>query len=121
MLSMIGLIGGLALLMYLAMKGVNLLIAAPLTAFLVALLSGVAIFPQLAHEGSSDFLTSYMGGFSGFIASWFIMFLFGAIFGKRCLSCFWRIDSGCACDRDSAGGFTFHMVRVMVGAAETLL
>ena len=62
MLSMIGLIGGLALLMYLTMKGVNLLIAAPLTALLVALLSGVAIFPQLAPEGNFDFLTSYMGG-----------------------------------------------------------
>lgn len=82
MLSMVGLIGGLALLIYLTMKGVNLLIAAPLTALLVALLGGVAIFPQLAHEQDSNFLTSYMGGFSGFIASWFIMFLFGAIFGK---------------------------------------
>ena len=82
MLSMIGLIGGLALLMYLTMKGVNLLIAAPLTAFLVALLSGLAIFPQLADERGADFLTSYMAGFSGFIASWFIMFLLGAIFGK---------------------------------------
>lgn len=59
MLSMIGLIGGLTLLMWLTMKGVNLLIAAPLTGFLVALLSGVAIFPQLAHESSSDFLSSY--------------------------------------------------------------
>lgn len=82
MLSTIGLFGGLALLIIFTMKGVNLLIAAPLTAFFVAILSGMAIFPQLAGEGDTSFLTSYMGGFSGFIASWFIMFLLGAIFGK---------------------------------------
>ncbi|MEX2231283.1 MAG: SLC13 family permease [Cyclobacteriaceae bacterium] len=79
---MIGLFGGLALLMIFTMKGVNLLIAAPLTAFFVALLSGIAIFPQMANAGEANFITSYMGGFSGFIASWFIMFLLGAIFGK---------------------------------------
>ena len=82
MLSTIGLLGGLALLIILTMRGVNLLIAAPLTAFFVALLSGMAIFPQLANEGDANFLNSYMSGFSGFIASWFIMFLLGAIFGK---------------------------------------
>lgn len=82
MLSMIGLLGGLALLMIFTMRGVNLLIAAPLTAFFVALLSGMAIFPQLANEGDANFLSSYMSGFSGFIASWFMMFLLGAIFGK---------------------------------------
>ena len=96
MLSFIGLFGGLALLMIFTMKGVNLLIAAPFTAFLVALLSGIAIFPQLATEGEADFLTSYMGGFSGFIASWFIMFLLGAIFGKL------MEDSGAA---DSIAGW----------------
>ena len=77
MLSTIGLLGGLALLIILTMRGVNLLIAAPLTAFFVALLSGMAIFPQLANEGDANFLNSYMSGFSGFIASWFIMFLLG--------------------------------------------
>lgn len=79
---MIGLTGGLVLLIFLTMRGVNLLIAAPLTALFVALFSGIAVFPQLAEGGAPNFLTSYMGGFSGFIASWFIMFLFGAIFGK---------------------------------------
>ena len=82
MLSVLGLVAGLVLLMYLTMKGINLLIAAPLMALLVALSSGIPIFPQLAREGESNFLTSYMGGFSGFIAAWFIMFMLGAIFGK---------------------------------------
>jgi H+/gluconate symporter-like permease len=82
MLSTIGLFGGLALLMVLTMRGLNLLIAAPLTAFFVAIFSGIAIFPQIAEPGEADFLTSYMGGFTGFMASWFMMFLMGAIFGK---------------------------------------
>ncbi|CAN5164545.1 GntP family permease [soil metagenome] len=82
MLSTIGLFGGLALLIILTMRGINLLIAAPLSAFFVALLSGITIFPQLAEAGEANYVTSYMGGFSGFMASWFLMFLMGAIFGK---------------------------------------
>lgn len=82
MLGMIGMFGGLALLIYLTMKGMNLLIAAPLTALLVAVFNGLPIFPQLAEEGAANFLTNYMTGFTGFIASWYLMFLAGAIFGK---------------------------------------
>ena len=82
MLGMIGLFGGLALLIYLTMKGMNLLIAAPLSALVVALLSGFPLFPQVAEEGVANFVTNYMGGFSGFIGSWYLMFLTGAIFGK---------------------------------------
>ncbi len=82
MLGAIGLFGGLALLIYLTMKGMNLLIAAPLTALFVAVLNGLPIFPQLAEEGAATFLTNYMTGFTGFITSWWLMFLTGAIFGK---------------------------------------
>nr|WP_245989650.1 SLC13 family permease [Ureibacillus thermophilus] len=67
---------------YLTMRGVNLLIAAPFAAFIAAIFSGITIFPQLASEGSPDFITSYMGGFTGLIGSWWLMFLAGAIFGK---------------------------------------
>ncbi|QHA90624.1 GntP family permease [Bacillus sp. N1-1] len=82
MLSMIGLIGGLLLLIYLTMKGMNLLVAGPLCAIVVAVLSGLPLFPQLVEEGAPNFVGNYMGGFSGFVASWFPMFLLGAIFGK---------------------------------------
>ena len=82
MLSMIGLIGGLALLIYLTMKGMNLLVAGPLCALFVAILSGLPLFPQLVGEGEANFVGNYMAGFSGFIASWYLMFLLGAIFGK---------------------------------------
>ncbi|TKD68815.1 GntP family permease [Pseudalkalibacillus hwajinpoensis] len=82
MLSMIGLIGGLLLLIYLTMKGMNLLVAGPLCAIVVAVLSGLPLFPQLVEEGAANFVGNYMGGFSGFVAAWFPMFLLGAIFGK---------------------------------------
>jgi len=82
MLGMIGLFGGLALLIFLTMKGMNLLVAAPLTALFVSVLNGIPLFPQLVEEGAVNFLTNYMTGFTGFIASWYLMFLTGAIFGK---------------------------------------
>ncbi|WP_050183233.1 GntP family permease [Domibacillus robiginosus] len=82
MISMIGLLGGLALLIILTMKGMNLLIAAPLSALFVAVLNGLPLFPQMVAEGEVNFLSNYMNGFTGFIASWYMMFLIGAIFGK---------------------------------------
>ncbi|PIC75972.1 citrate transporter [Sporosarcina sp. P19] len=81
-LGMIGLIGGLALLIVLTMRGVNILIAGPVSALFVALMSGMTLFPQLAGEGEENFVTSYMTGFTSFIMSWYLMFLLGAIFGK---------------------------------------
>ncbi|AJD92657.1 D-beta-hydroxybutyrate permease [Jeotgalibacillus malaysiensis] len=82
MLSMIGLIVGLTLLIVFTMRGMNLLVAAPLCALFVAVMSGLPLFPQMVAEGEINFLTSYMGGFTSFIMSWFPMFLLGAIFGK---------------------------------------
>ncbi|MBL4954683.1 GntP family permease [Neobacillus sp. YIM B02564] len=82
MLSMIGLIGGLLLLIYLTMKGMNLLIAGPLCALFVAVLSGLPLFPQQVGQGEANLVTNYMGGFSGFVTSWYLMFLLGSIFGK---------------------------------------
>ena len=69
MLAYIGLFGSLALLVYLTMRGVNLLISAPLTALLAALTNGLAFFPQTANENQANFLTSYMDGFTGFVGS----------------------------------------------------
>ena len=77
MISLIGLIGGLGLLIVLTIRGVNLFIAAPLCALIVAITSGFPIF-----IGELNFVTTYMQGFTGFITSWFFMFLLGALFGK---------------------------------------
>lgn len=81
-LGFIGLFGGLGLLIYLTMKGMNLLIVAPLSAVFVSILSGLPLLPQLTEEGTANFVTNYMNGFAGFIISWYLMFLTGAIFGK---------------------------------------
>jgi H+/gluconate symporter-like permease len=77
MLSMFGLVGGLVLLIILTIRGMNLFIAAPLCALIVAATNNIAIF-----TGELNFVGAYMSGFSGFIASWFFMFLLGALFGK---------------------------------------
>jgi H+/gluconate symporter-like permease len=82
MLSMIGLVGGLTLLIFLTMRGMNLLVVGPLSALFVAVLSGMPLFPQLAGEGEANLVGNYMTGFSGFVTSWYLMFLLGAIFGK---------------------------------------
>jgi H+/gluconate symporter-like permease len=83
MLSVIGLLGGLALLVVFTMRGMNLLIAAPLCALFVAVLSGTPVLPPVASPpGAADFVSSYMTGFAGFLKSYYLMFLLGAIFGK---------------------------------------
>jgi H+/gluconate symporter-like permease len=82
MLSAIGLVGGLALLIWLTIRGVHILIAAPIAAALVVATSGIAWFPPLAAEGDPDYMTAYMAGFTSFFAAWFPMFLLGAIFGE---------------------------------------
>lgn len=82
MLSLIGLTLGLALLIYLTVRGIDLLIAAPLCALLVALTSGFALFPQTAAEGAPAFSAAYMSGLVGFVQTWFFMFLLGSLFGK---------------------------------------
>src|SRR5690606_25929167 len=81
MLSILGLATALALLIYLTIRGMNLLIAAPLCAILIALSGGVPLFPSELAE-RANYIGAYMAGFSGFIQSWFFMFLLGSIFGK---------------------------------------
>ncbi|MCG7568179.1 GntP family permease [Pseudoalteromonas sp. CnMc7-15] len=80
MLSMVGLIGGLVLLIILTLRGMNLFIAAPLCALLVALSGNMALFPSSDVE--LDFVSTYMSGFAGFLSAWFFMFLLGSLFGK---------------------------------------
>jgi H+/gluconate symporter-like permease len=81
-LSAIGLAGALALLIWLTIRGVHILIAAPVAAAIVAATSGLAWLPPLAADGAPDYMTAYMAGFTSFFAAWFPMFLLGAIFGE---------------------------------------
>ncbi|TQV74130.1 GntP family permease [Aliikangiella marina] len=78
---MLGLIGGLSLLIFLTIRGMNLMIAGPLCALIVALTSQIPLF---VSEGTAqaDLVNSYMSGFAGFVQAWFLMFLLGSLFGK---------------------------------------
>jgi H+/gluconate symporter-like permease len=82
MFSLIGLVGALALLIVLTIRGMNLFVATPLCAVIVAVTSGIPLLPPLAAEGEANLIGSYMSGFTSFITAWFFMFLLGSIFGK---------------------------------------
>ncbi len=73
-LSLIGIILGLGLLIFLAFKGHSIIWVAPVSALLVALMSGKNILDL--------YLTDYMTGMSGFVLSWFPAFFLSAVFGK---------------------------------------
>lgn len=74
LISLIGIVVGLALLVLFAFKGSSLVWAAPLAAMVVALTGGLDLLPA--------YLENYMGGFVGFTQTWFPTFMLSAIFGK---------------------------------------
>ena len=73
-MGIILLVIALGLLMWMTMKGINIIVAAILASSFVALTAGQNVARVLSE--------TYMKGFTGFFASWFILFLLGAIFGK---------------------------------------
>ncbi|MES2840814.1 GntP family permease [Hydrogenophaga sp.] len=75
MLSIAGILLSLALLMWLAYRGISVLILAPLMALLAVLLSPDA--PLLA-----SYTQVFMKALGSFIALFFPLFLLGAVFGK---------------------------------------
>lgn len=77
MLGNIGLLAGLALLIYMALRGVNIFIASLVCALVVALTNGLLIPKTLLEYYPSGPL----GAFS-FAGRFFLLFLCGAIFGK---------------------------------------
>ncbi|CEF49395.1 unnamed protein product [uncultured bacterium] len=73
-MGLLGILFGLALLMWLAFRGWSVLLVAPAVALLAAALSGQ---PLLAH-----WTQTFMGSASRFVAQWFPLFLLGGLFGK---------------------------------------
>lgn len=73
-LGILGLIGSLALLVYLTMKGINIIIAAIISSVAVAITGGLNL--------ETAMMDNYMTGFADYFSSWFLVFLLGAIFGK---------------------------------------
>ena len=73
-LGIIGFIVSLGLLIYLTMRGINIIIVAILCSVILAATNGLNLKTAL--------LDSYMTGFTNYFAAWFFVFLLGAIFGK---------------------------------------
>jgi len=81
MLANLGLLAGLVLLIIMALRGVNILIAALVASLLVAITNGMGISPALLEH----FPFGPLGAFS-FAGKFFVLFLTGAIFGKMMAS-----------------------------------
>lgn len=75
MIGVLGVVAALALLMYLAYRGISVLILAPLTAVLAVVLSGE--LPLLA-----TYTQIFMPAAGQFVITYFPLFLLGAVFGK---------------------------------------
>lgn len=81
MLANIGLLAGLVLLIVMALRGVNILVAALVSSLIVAITNGLGISAALLEH----FPFGPLGAFS-FAGKFFILFLSGAIFGKMMAS-----------------------------------
>jgi H+/gluconate symporter-like permease len=73
-MGLVGILPRLLLLIWLAYRGWSVLVLTPAAALLAAAISGE---PRFAHSTQT-----FMGGAAGFIASFFAIFLLGALFGK---------------------------------------
>src|SRR5689334_4087774 len=73
-MGLLGILVGLALLVWLAYRGWSVLLLAPAAALVAAAFAGE---PLLAH-----WTQTFMRSGSGFVAQFFPLFLLGALFGK---------------------------------------
>ena len=73
-MGLLGILLGLALLMWLAYRGWSVLLVSPIAALVAATFSGE---PLLAH-----WTQTFMSGAARFVAQWFPLFLLGGLFGK---------------------------------------
>lgn len=72
--SIIGMIVALCLLSFMVLKGVNIYIAAIISSLVVAITGQIPLYDSLQ--------TNYMGGFTGFFGSNFLIFVAGALMGQ---------------------------------------
>lgn len=73
-IGLVGLVVSLGLLVYLTMRGINIIIGAIICAIILAIFGGLNLETTLMED--------YMTGFVNYFSSWFFVFLLGAIFGK---------------------------------------
>jgi H+/gluconate symporter-like permease len=76
LISLIGILVALALIMWLAYKGMNLLIVGPLCSLLALL------FAYGHIDVTKGMLTTYSAGFGNYAKNYFLMFALGAMFGR---------------------------------------
>jgi len=81
MLANLGLLAGLVLLIVMALRGVNILVAALVSSMVVAITNGMGLSAALLDY----FPFGPLGAFS-FAGKFFVLFLTGAIFGKMMAS-----------------------------------
>lgn len=74
MISLLGIIIGIVIFVFLAFKGVHVLVSSILMAALVALISGLDVYKTLTD--------TYMKSFVGFTTSYLLLFTFSSLFGK---------------------------------------
>jgi H+/gluconate symporter-like permease len=72
--GIIGVLAALALLIYLALRGWNILLISLICAAIVALTNRLSLVDAI--------MGPYMQGLAGFVQQFFLLFLFGAIFGR---------------------------------------
>ncbi len=72
--SLVAIVLGLLLLIYLAYKGHSIIWVAPICAVFVALFGGLNVL--------DSYLSDYISGTATYIASWFPAFFLGAVYGK---------------------------------------
>ena len=82
MIGVIGIVLSLGLLMYLAYRGITVLILAPILALVAAVFSDMPLLATYTHV--------FMPNLANYLKTFFPVFLLGAIFGKV------MEDSGCA-------------------------
>lgn len=73
-ISLVGMVLGLALMMFLAYKGVSIYIYGPVSAAVVILTSSMPFWETLTGE--------YMNGFVGYVKNFFLLLMLSAIFAK---------------------------------------
>lgn len=74
LVSLLGIVIGLVLLMFLAFKGCNIIWLAPICAMVVAIMGGYSLLDA--------YLGDYMTGMANYVLSWFPAFFLGAVYGK---------------------------------------
>lgn len=73
-ISLIGILLGITLLIYISLRGVPVIFVAPCCAMLVFIMGGVNLMDGMSGP--------YMEGFANFFKNYFLIFFFGSIFGR---------------------------------------